>query len=179
MSWSPSKRAMRRQKLRWFRAGRGGATPSSIRPPRGLSSALSAGGVKPRKDVVAIYAARDASLVVALLGILQTGASFLILDPAYPAARTIDYLKIARPRAWIKLDGTAELAAELAGCLKALDVKFHMTLPRGKAAIIAALAHSEKSSVSVPVAARRSSLYRLYIRLHRRAQRRSLRVMDR
>ena len=117
-----------------------------------LSSALRAGGVKP-KDVVAIYAARDASLVVALLGILQTGASFLILDPAYPAARSVDYLKIARPRAWIKLDGTAELAAELAGCLKALDVKFHMTLARGKAAIVAALAHSEKTRAPVPVAA--------------------------
>ena len=117
-----------------------------------LSSALRAGGVKP-KDVVAIYAARDASLVVALLGILQTGASFLILDPAYPAARSVDYLKIARPRAWIKLDGMAELAAELAGCLKALDVKLHMTLARGKAAIVAALAHSEKARASVPVAA--------------------------
>ena len=117
-----------------------------------FSSALRAGGVKP-KDVVAIYAARDASLVVALLGILQSGASFLILDPAYPAARSVDYLKIARPRAWIKLDGTAELAAELAGCLKTLDVKFHMTLVRGKAAIIAALAHSEKARASVPVAA--------------------------
>ena len=117
-----------------------------------LSNALRAGGVRP-KDVVAIYAARDASLVVALLGILQAGASFLILDPAYPAARSVDYLKIARPRAWIKLEGTAELAPELAGCLKALNVKFHMTLARGKAAIIAALAHSENGRISVPVAA--------------------------
>ena len=139
-----------------------------------LSSALRAGGVKP-KDVVAIYAARDASLVVALLGILQTGASFLILDPAYPAARSVDYLKIARPRAWIKLDGTAELAAELAGCLKALDVKFHMTLTRGKAAIVAALAHSEKTRASGAGSGARSGLYRLYIRLQRRTQSRSLR----
>ncbi len=117
-----------------------------------FSSALRAGGVMPQ-EVVAIYAARDAALVVALLGILKAGATFLILDPAYPAARSVDYLKIARPSAWIKLDGTAELAAELAGCLNALAVKFRMTLPRGKIAIAAALAHNKKGRASVPTAA--------------------------
>ena len=143
-----------------------------------LSSALRAGGVKPRQ-IVAVYAARDAALVIALLGILQAGAAFLILDPAYPATRTIDYLKIARPSAWIEFDGKAELAAELAGSLKALAVKFRMTLPHGKAAIIAALAHSEKSSVSVPVAAQRSGLYRLYLRFQLASPKAFSALMDR
>ncbi|MGZ8484628.1 MAG: amino acid adenylation domain-containing protein, partial [Candidatus Binatia bacterium] len=117
-----------------------------------LSRALRAGGVMP-KDVVAIYAARDASLVVALLGILQTGASFLILDPAYPAARTIDYLKIARPRGWIELGGRGVLSLELDDCLKALKLKVRISLPGGKAAIAAALTHSENGRIPVPVAA--------------------------
>ena len=117
-----------------------------------LSSALRAGGVAP-KDVVAIYAQRDAALVVALLGILKAGAAFLILDPAYPAARSLDYVKIARPKAWIQLDGGAELAPELAGCLTALGVKFRIALPHGKSAIVAALAHYQRGRASVLVAA--------------------------
>ncbi|HEY0765885.1 MAG TPA: amino acid adenylation domain-containing protein [Pyrinomonadaceae bacterium] len=55
------------------------------------------------EDVVAIYAHRSAPLVLALLGVLKAGASFLLLDPAYPATRLIDCLKLAKPRGWIQL----------------------------------------------------------------------------
>ncbi len=82
-------------------------------------------------DVVAIWAHRSAPLVQALLGTLKAGAAFLILDPAYPAPRLLDYLRIARPAAWIGIAGApapaaavAEEAAALCRCridLSALD----------------------------------------------------------
>ena len=62
-----------------------------------LANQLIADGIKPQ-DVVAIYAHRSAALVWALLGLLKAGAAFMILDPAYPAARLLSYLRLARPR---------------------------------------------------------------------------------
>ena len=37
----------------------------------------------------------------------------MILDPAYPASRLIAYLRIARPRAWLHIEGAGEMAEEL------------------------------------------------------------------
>jgi amino acid adenylation domain-containing protein len=65
-----------------------------------LAHALQAGGVQ-KGDVVAIYAARCAALACAVLGVLKAGAAFLILDPSYPPARSVAFLRIARPRAWL------------------------------------------------------------------------------
>ena len=76
---------------------------------------LIAQGIKP-KDVVAIYAQRSAALVIALLGVLKAGAAFVILDPAYPASRLISYLRIARPQAWLHIEGAGEMAEELREC---------------------------------------------------------------
>jgi amino acid adenylation domain-containing protein len=55
------------------------------------------------KDVVAIYAWRNAPLVQALLGVLEAGAAFVILDPSHPAPRLRSILRQARPRAWINV----------------------------------------------------------------------------
>ena len=60
-----------------------------------LATALIAAGIKP-KDRVAIYAERNSSLVVAIFGILKSGAAFLILDPAYP--------RLERSTTWISRD---------------------------------------------------------------------------
>ena len=57
---------------------------------------LISGGIE-AGDVVAIYAHRSAALVLAILGVLKAGGVFVILDPASPSARLIDYLGIARP----------------------------------------------------------------------------------
>ena len=51
-----------------------------------LAGRLIAAGVRPG-DVVAVHAHRGAALAAALLGIWKAGAAFVILDPAYPAAR--------------------------------------------------------------------------------------------
>jgi amino acid adenylation domain-containing protein len=78
-----------------------------------------------REDAVAIYAHRSATLVWAVLGTLKAGAAFVILDPAYPAARLIDIVRLARPRAWLELETAgppppdlAAAVAELPGCLR-------------------------------------------------------------
>jgi amino acid adenylation domain-containing protein len=56
-----------------------------------------------RGDTVAILGHRSAPLVWAILGALKAGATFTILDPAYPAARLIAYIGAVRPRAWLEV----------------------------------------------------------------------------
>ena len=56
-------------------------------------------------DAVAVWAHRSAPLVQALVGTLKAGAAFTVLDPAYPVPRLLDYLRIARPAAWISVPG--------------------------------------------------------------------------
>ncbi len=92
-----------------------------------LANYLIAQGIKP-KDVVAIYAQRSAALVVALLGILKAGAAFEILDPAYPASRLISYLRIAKPRAWLYIDGAGEMAEELKEFVAKLGLCCQLTI---------------------------------------------------
>lgn len=61
------------------------------------------------QDVVAIYAARSASLACAILGVLKAGAAYLILDPAYPVSRLITYLQLAHIKGFIHLDAAGPL----------------------------------------------------------------------
>ena len=68
-----------------------------------LAHNLLAGGIR-RRDVVAIYGHRSASLVWAVLGILKAGAAFVILDPDYPATRLIEILRLAKPRGWLEIE---------------------------------------------------------------------------
>ena len=75
-----------------------------------LANHLLETGLAPQ-DVVAIYANRGASIVLAVLGILKAGGAFMILDPAYPARRVIDYVQAAQPKVW--LQGVASLSPEL------------------------------------------------------------------
>jgi len=97
-----------------------------------LANYLIASGIHP-KDVIVIYAHRRSALVLALLGILKAGAAFVILDPAYPASRLVSYLRIARPRAWVHIEGAGELSQELRDYLTGLDLCCRLTLPNGKA----------------------------------------------
>ncbi|MFL6292885.1 MAG: amino acid adenylation domain-containing protein, partial [Thermoanaerobaculia bacterium] len=77
-----------------------------------LARFLIAQGVE-KGDAVAVWARRGAPLVQALLGTLKAGAAFLILDPAYPAPRLLDYLRIGRPTAWIGVPGAPPPPAEV------------------------------------------------------------------
>ncbi|OWB54801.1 hypothetical protein B5S28_g657 [[Candida] boidinii] len=53
-------------------------------------------GIK-RGDVVMIYAFRGVDLMVAVMGVLKAGATFSVIDPAYPPKRQTIYLQVANP----------------------------------------------------------------------------------
>ncbi|KAJ4468852.1 aminoadipate-semialdehyde dehydrogenase [Lentinula aciculospora] len=81
---------------------------SLLQAANSLSNHLLKNGVA-RGDVVMIYAHRSADLVLAVLGTLGAGATFSVIDPAYPPERQIVYLSVARPRAVIILQGAQEV----------------------------------------------------------------------
>jgi amino acid adenylation domain-containing protein len=93
-----------------------------------LAHYLRASGIQ-SQDVVAIYGHRSAALVWALLGVLKAGAAFIILDPAYPGSRLIDYLHLARPRGWLQLEAAGPLPSTLEDCLRGLDCCCQLKLP--------------------------------------------------
>src|SRR5579859_6981983 len=59
-----------------------------------LAARLTRRGVA-RDDVVAVYAARSAELVVAELSVLLAGAAYLPLDPAHPATRISELIELS------------------------------------------------------------------------------------
>lgn len=67
-----------------------------------LAHALIKSGVQV-DDVVTIYAYRGVDLVVAVMGTLKAGATFSVIDPAYPATRQNIYLSVAKPKALVVL----------------------------------------------------------------------------
>ena len=77
-----------------------------------LSHHFISSGVQPQ-EVVAIYGERSASLVIAILGILKAGAAFLILDPAYPAKRLINYLVQSKTKALLHINTTDDIPPEI------------------------------------------------------------------
>ena len=83
-----------------------------------LAHALRAAGLA-AEDVLAIHAHRSAPLVWAILGALKAGIAYMILDPAYPERRLVDYVEMAGPRAWIEIHGAPSLPASLAARARA------------------------------------------------------------
>ncbi|OMH86385.1 L-aminoadipate-semialdehyde dehydrogenase [Zancudomyces culisetae] len=66
-----------------------------------------------RGDVVVIYAYRGVDLVVAIMGVLMSGATFSVIDPAYPPARQNIYLSVAQPRGLIILGKAGSISDEV------------------------------------------------------------------
>ena len=98
-----------------------------------LANYLIASGVQ-SGEIVAIYARRSAALVWALLGILKAGGSFLILDPSYPAERLRNYVRVAKPTAWIVLEGVEIPTDIFADVLSTLQCRCHLVLSQFKTA---------------------------------------------
>ncbi|EMD34789.1 hypothetical protein CERSUDRAFT_107385 [Gelatoporia subvermispora B] len=73
-----------------------------------LAHQLLQGGVQ-REEVVMVYAYRSVELVIAVMAILKAGATFSVIDPAYPPSRQTIYLKVAQPRALIVLKGAGKI----------------------------------------------------------------------
>lgn len=71
-----------------------------------------------RGEVVMVYAHRGVDLVVAVMGILKAGATFSVIDPAYPPERQNIYLDVARPRALVNIEKATQDAGELADIVR-------------------------------------------------------------
>lgn len=79
-------------------------------------------------DLVSIYSTRSVDLVVAILGILKAGATFSVIDPAYPIQRQKTYLQVSKPRALIVLRRAGSLSREMTNfIISELDIK--VTIP--------------------------------------------------
>lgn len=77
-----------------------------------LAHHLVSNGVQ-RGEVVMLYSHRGVDLVVAVMGTLKAGATFSVIDPAYPADRQIIYLDVAKPRALVVIDKATQEAGPL------------------------------------------------------------------
>ncbi|HSK80082.1 MAG TPA: amino acid adenylation domain-containing protein, partial [Thermoanaerobaculia bacterium] len=98
----------------------------------GLARFLASKGVG-SEDVVAVWAHRSAALPGAVLGILHAGAAFLVLDPAYPAARLVDYLRLSRPRAFVTVAGAPAPPPEVEAELSSLASRAGRSAPPAEA----------------------------------------------
>jgi formyltetrahydrofolate-dependent phosphoribosylglycinamide formyltransferase len=74
-----------------------------------LAQHLIASGIK-KGDVVVLYAYRGVDLVVGVMGILKAGATFSVIDPAYPVERQCIYLSVARPAGLVVLQKAGVLS---------------------------------------------------------------------
>jgi amino acid adenylation domain-containing protein len=83
-----------------------------------LSQHLRADGVR-AGELVGVYLNRSVDLVVAILGVLHSGAAYLPLDPAYPSRRTHAILADADPATVIT---TTELSADLPDPLRTVRI---------------------------------------------------------
>ncbi|KAI9833381.1 MAG: large subunit of alpha-aminoadipate reductase [Phylliscum demangeonii] len=86
-----------------------------------------------RGETVMIYAHRGVDLVVAILGVLKAGATFSVIDPAYPPDRQIIYLDVARPRALVAIEAAIDEAGELSPKIQAYikeTLQLRTTIPR-------------------------------------------------
>ena len=93
-----------------------------------LAHHLLAAGIQPG-DVVVVYAHRSAALVWAVLGILKAGAAFMMLDPAYPTTRLIDFLRTAQPEGLINLAKAGPLPDEVADFVSRSTCRCQISLP--------------------------------------------------
>jgi amino acid adenylation domain-containing protein len=86
------------------------------------------GGIKPH-DIVAVYAHRSSNLVAAILGIHKAGGAFMILDPAYPALRLDEYLRLGNPKGFIYLEENGKLPNAIENALENLNIICQISIP--------------------------------------------------
>ena len=105
---------------------------------RGVAGWLAAHAVRPG-DAVAILAHRSAPVVQAVMGVLTAGAAFMVLDPAYPAPRQVEMLRLGSPRAWIALESAGPVPAAVRDWLEETGCPA-LELPAGGRAALESLA---------------------------------------
>lgn len=80
-------------------------------------------------DVVAIYGARSASLVCAMVGIWKARAAFAVLDPAYPVERLLSCIEASRPVAIIELEAAGLMPEALDRQIAMMELRARVKLP--------------------------------------------------
>ncbi|MED1744792.1 non-ribosomal peptide synthetase [Brevibacillus borstelensis] len=93
-----------------------------------LANYLIAQGVK-TGDVIAVYAVRNAALVLALMGIYKSGAAFVLLDSSYPTQRLVDMVRAANIVGLIYINEAGNMAEPLEDLFK---LGFRVTLTAKK-----------------------------------------------
>lgn len=94
-----------------------------------LANWLRASGIQ-SEGTVAIYGHRSAALVWAILGVLKAGAAFLVLDPAYPSSRLVEYLRTAEPQGWLQIQAAGDVPEPVRKALSTFDLHCQLSLPR-------------------------------------------------
>ncbi|KAH7910357.1 hypothetical protein BJ138DRAFT_1153040 [Hygrophoropsis aurantiaca] len=92
-----------------------------------LAHHLLQGGIQ-REEVVMIYAHRSVELVVAVMAVLKAGATFSVIDPAYPPSRQIVYLRVAQPRGLVVLAGAGKIGPSVREFLTT-ELKIRVEVP--------------------------------------------------
>ncbi|KAF8508238.1 alpha-aminoadipate reductase Lys1p [Hysterangium stoloniferum] len=85
------------------------------------------GGIR-REEVVMVYAHRSVELVVAVMAVLKAGATFSVIDPAYPPSRQVVYLRVAQPRGLIVLRGAGTIDSSVRDFLTD-ELKIRIEIP--------------------------------------------------
>lgn len=101
-----------------------------------VAGALHTAGLQ-HGDPVAIVSARAAQLPAAVLGCLTANTPYLILDPAYPAARLAQYLETVVPRAVLWVAGRDEIDEAIVDVVDGQDVAIDVELPADPAQFLA------------------------------------------
>ena len=83
-----------------------------------------------RGDRVAIWAHRSAPVALAVLGALQAGGAFVLLDPAYPPLRLLEMLRLSGARAFLRLEAAGPVPDAVAGWIAGAGCPV-LDLPRG------------------------------------------------
>ncbi len=79
---------------------------------QGIAQGLQSQGL-PVGELVAVHASRSPALAATLLGILQAGGAFAILDPRQPAARLERSLSVLRAEGWVEMTEAGKPPASL------------------------------------------------------------------
>lgn len=72
---------------------------------------------------------RSPAVVVAIMGVLLSGAAYCMMDPKYPTARIITCMNIAGPSAWITIDGAGTPPPKLQDYLDSINLRIQMLVP--------------------------------------------------
>ncbi|MFD3531004.1 amino acid adenylation domain-containing protein [Streptomyces sp. NPDC058664] len=115
-----------------------------------MSGLLNRQGVA-KGDVVAIYGERGASLVWAILSVMRAGASFAVLDPSYPADRIADCLAVARPSAFLQLEGAGAVPLAVDTALQEAALRCRFELPTRLADARHLVPQDAEQAAAVPV----------------------------